>query len=109
MRKCSTAWLTVAALVLMATPVLAQDNLDGPWSTAFGIDGTARAPFPVIFPPGGEWEVAWTLESDPNVLPPTGFNPPATADRKKKAGSSGEYHRPFSFSGTMTYMVPRED
>ena len=76
MRKCSLAWLVVAGLVLMATPVFAQDNLDGPWSTAFGINGTARAPFPVIFPPGGEWEVAWMLESDPNTLPPNGFVPP---------------------------------
>jgi len=79
MRKCSLAWLAVAGLVLVATPVFAQDNLDGSWATAFGINGTARASFPVIFPPGGEWEVAWMLESDPNALPPTGFKPPANA------------------------------
>ncbi len=79
MRKCSLAWLAVAGVVLVAAPLFAQDNLDGSWATAFGINGTARASFPVIFPPGGEWEVAWMLESDPNALPPTGFKPPANA------------------------------
>jgi len=78
MRKCSFAWLAVAGLVLGAAPLLAQDNLDGPWASPFGgMYGTARAPFPVIFPPGGETEVAWMLDpDDPDSIH---FNPPANA------------------------------
>lgn len=64
MRKCGLAWLAAAGLVFVATPLLAQDNLDGPWAAPFGgMHGTARAPFPVIFPPGGETEVAWMLDT----------------------------------------------
>lgn len=70
MRKHSVIWLAMAALALLAVPAIAQDNLDGGWPSIFGgLYGTARAPFPVIFPPGGEVEVAWMLDpDDPNSI-----------------------------------------
>jgi hypothetical protein len=79
MSKYGTVWLAVAALAFLAVPTIAQDNLDGPWSTAFGVNGTARAPFPVIFDVGGDWEVAWMLDPDPNEPNAIGFDPPANA------------------------------
>ena len=64
--KRGAVWPVMGALLLlMTTAAFAQDNLDGSWASIFGgLHGTARAPFPVIFPPGGEVEVAWAL--DPN-------------------------------------------
>jgi len=78
MRKRNVGWLALAALALLGAPVIAQDNLDGGWAAPFGgLYGTARAPFPVIFPPGGETEVAWML--DPNEPNGINFRPPANA------------------------------
>ena len=72
--KHSVIWLVTGALLLVSTAAIAQDNLDGSWASAFGgLHGTARASFPVIFPPGGEVEVAWMLDpnnSDISFTPP---------------------------------------
>lgn len=71
MRKHSVVWLAMAALAFVAVPAIAQDNLDGDWPSAFGgLYGTARAPsYPVIFPPGGEVEIAWMLDpNEPNGI-----------------------------------------
>jgi len=75
MKKCVAFWVCLGAMLLLAAPAPAQDNLDGGWASAFGgLYGTARAPFPVIFPSGGEVEVAWMLDpNDPDhpfSLPP---------------------------------------
>ena len=74
--KRSVLWLAMGALPLLTAAAFAQDNLDGSWASIFGgLHGTARAPFPVIFPPGGEVEVAWMLDpNDPNFP----FTPPPT-------------------------------
>ena len=105
MRKCTLACLAIAGLALLATPLMAQDNLDGGWPTAFGINGTARAPFPVIFQPGGEWEVAWTLDRDPNSVPPNGFNPPGNATQIVFDSEGNLYWHSFGFWWNEDYIV----
>ncbi|MBU0640294.1 MAG: hypothetical protein KKB50_15620 [Planctomycetes bacterium] len=80
MSRLALAWAMAGVIALGVPAVIAQDNLDGAWASPFGgLHGTARASFPVIFPPGGEYEVAWML--DPGDPEDPDFYPPANASQ----------------------------